>query len=57
VTAGPMEREPDTRLLVTMLPVASTSPAPENIQGRLSSYMGEDELFRDPFADGFPSRR
>jgi hypothetical protein len=22
-----------------------------------SSYMGEDEIFRDPFTDGFPSRR
>ena len=22
-----------------------------------SFHMGEDDLFRDPFADGFPSRR
>ncbi len=36
------------------------SPGPAPAQGPVPSssfYMGEDDLFRNPFTDGFPSRR
>lgn len=56
VTPTQVERGTTERRNVTM----PCSPVAEPTQGQVplsSSYMGEDELFRNPYVDGFPSRR
>jgi hypothetical protein len=56
VTPRQVARETTERPNVT----TPNSPGPAPAQGPVpasSFYMGEDDLFRDPFRDGFPSRR
>ena len=55
MTTRQAERETTERRNVTVAPLAV--PVTMQAGATLPFYMGEDELFRDPFTDGFPSRR
>jgi len=53
VTPKQVERETTERRKVT----TPCSPGPAPAEGVVPVSMGEDDLFRNPFTDGFPSRR
>ncbi len=56
VTPRPMGQETIERRNVTAPSGPGPAPGPAPVQS-LSSYMAEDDLFRNPYVDGFPSRR
>ncbi len=56
VTPRPIGQETTERRNVTVPSGPGPAPAPAPVHSP-SFYMGEDDLFRNPYVDGFPSRR